>query len=106
MLVYRLCLLFRHYKPRRERYAVLVGLGRPTRLVGTEVKTQTSLPSFDSPTMPSQTARMGDEGKAVGCVLPTALLFSGELHQNAPRLRPRGFAPPLSLLYIRCRPRL
>jgi hypothetical protein len=31
---------------------------------------------FDNPTLPSKnTARMGDEGKAVGCVPPTALLF-------------------------------
>jgi hypothetical protein len=34
------------------------------------------------------TAALGDEGKAVGCVPLTALLSGGELHQNAPRLRP------------------
>ena len=39
----------------------------------------TSLPSFDTQRMPcvhgGGTARMGDDGKAVGCVPPTALLF-------------------------------
>jgi hypothetical protein len=34
-----------------------------------------SLPSFGNPTIPSKNmVRMGDEGKAVGCVPPTALL--------------------------------
>ena len=41
---------------------------------------------FDNPTMPpKKTARMGDEGKAVGCVPPTALLFVA-LGQNAREL--------------------
>jgi hypothetical protein len=39
---------------------------------------------FDSPTTPSKkTARVGDEGKAVGCVPPTALLFEFHRHENA-----------------------
>jgi hypothetical protein len=40
------------------------------------VKTQTSLPGFEAQRLLSKkTARVGDEGKAVGCVPPTALLF-------------------------------
>ena len=42
----------------------------------------TSLPGFDTRTMSSKkAARMGDEGKAVGCVPPTALLFE-RLHEK------------------------
>jgi hypothetical protein len=43
-----------------------------------------SLPGFDSPTLLSKnTARMGDEGKAVGCVPPTALLFEQALNTRS-----------------------
>jgi hypothetical protein len=40
------------------------------------VKTQTSLPGFDNPTIAVQeNGTYGGQGKAVGCVPPTALLF-------------------------------
>jgi hypothetical protein len=40
------------------------------------VKTQTSLPGFDSPhDAVQENGTYGGKGKAVGCVLPTALLF-------------------------------
>jgi hypothetical protein len=42
--------------------------------------------SFDKPSRcrvrDGDTARMGDEGKAVGCVPPTALLFSGDVDRR------------------------
>jgi hypothetical protein len=43
------------------------------------VKTQTSLPGFDSPhDAVQENATYGGQGKAVGCVSPTALLFAAE----------------------------
>jgi hypothetical protein len=49
----------------RRRYASLVELGRPlASQLGRKVKTQTSLPGFDSPNDAVQvTARMGDKAK-------------------------------------------
>jgi hypothetical protein len=39
---------------------------------------------FDSSTLPSEkTVRMRQQGKAVGCVPPTALLFEFHRHENA-----------------------
>jgi hypothetical protein len=39
---------------------------------------------FDSSTLPSKkTVRMRQQGKAVGCVPPTALLFEFHRHENA-----------------------
>ena len=35
---------------------------------------------FDNPMLPPKKAALGQQGKAVGCVPPTALLSSGELH--------------------------
>jgi hypothetical protein len=62
------CLLFRHYKPVRERYAFLVGL-----------VLETPHRQFDDPAHAvwgwGHGAVLGDEGKAVGRVPPTALLF-------------------------------
>jgi hypothetical protein len=66
-----------------------------------EVFRITSLPvSTAQRLLSKKTARMGDEGKAVGCVTLTALLSGGELHQNAPRSAPGDFASPVSLPYI------
>ena len=62
------CLLFRHYKPVRERYAFLVGLVR----LGPLTASSTTLP--DAVWGMGHGAVLGDEGKAVGCVPPTALL--------------------------------
>src|SRR6516164_1473753 len=60
------------------RYSSSVKLDRPS-LSGRdegEVCRITSLPGFDTQRMLSKnTARRGDEGKAIGCVPPTALLF-------------------------------
>jgi hypothetical protein len=61
----------------RGRYSTLVGLGASlwSRWLGTKVKV-TSLPGFDTRMLLSKkTARMGDEGKAVGSSSPAALLF-------------------------------
>jgi hypothetical protein len=57
----------------------MVGLRRPP-LRGTEGGTKgedriTSLPSFDTQRCRPSKRHVGDEGKAVGCVSPTALLF-------------------------------
>jgi hypothetical protein len=38
---------------------------------------------FDSPTLPSKKTALGQQGKAVGCVPPTALLFEFHRHENA-----------------------
>jgi hypothetical protein len=63
--------------PEGWRYSSSVGLGRPlASQLGRKVKTQTSLPGFDSPhDAVQENGTYGRHGKAVGCVSPTALLF-------------------------------
>src|SRR5215472_5448165 len=58
------------YLGRTGRFSV----AEPT--VGQRRRLITSLPSFDSPTIAAQeSGTYGGQGKAVGCVPPTALLF-------------------------------
>ena len=53
--------------------------------MGTKVKRHHFTARSTTRTMLSEnTARMGDEGKAVGCVPPTALLFAGRMTNQVP----------------------
>ena len=58
---------------KRRRYAALVGLGRPS--AWDEGEARITSPPVRQPARCREHGTYGGQGKAVGCVPPTALLF-------------------------------